>query len=72
MAAEVTVELDEELARELELACVNSGQSRHEFVHEAIRNHIQRTDFEELRAELRPYAEAQGWMTDEDIFRNVS
>jgi hypothetical protein len=72
MAIEILVELDGELARDLDVACVNSGQSRHEFVHEALRRHIRRTEFEELRAELRPYAEAEGWVTDDDIFRSVS
>jgi predicted transcriptional regulator len=72
MATEILVELDGELARDLDLACVNSGQSRHEFVREALRRHIQRTEFEELSAELRPYAEAEGWITDDDIFRSVS
>lgn len=72
MAVELTLELDREVARELDRARLKSGQSQDAFVREALRRRIGRTEIEELRAELRPYAEAVGWLTDEDVFRSVS
>ena len=72
MATMLTVRLDDELERELELLCEKSGQSRSDFVREALRRQIRQAEFAALRSELMPYAEAQGWVTDEDVFRDVS
>lgn len=72
MATMLTVRLDDELERELETLCEKSGQSRSDFVREALRRQIRQAEFVALRSELMPYAEAQGWLTDEDVFRDVS
>jgi predicted transcriptional regulator len=68
----LTVRLDAELERDLELLCEKSGQSRSDFVRHALRRQIRQAEFAALRSELMPYAEAQGWVTDEDVFRDVS
>ncbi len=72
MATMLTVRLDDELERDLELLCEKSGQSRSDFVRDALRRQIRQAEFAALRSELMPYAEAQGWVTDEDVFRDVS
>ena len=28
--------------------------------------------FKDIRVRLAPFAEAQGWLTDEDVFKNIS
>lgn len=72
MATLVTVRLDDELERELDRLCQTSGLSRSDVVRDALRRQLRRMEFEALRRELMPYAEAQGWLTDEDVFREVS
>jgi predicted transcriptional regulator len=72
MATMLTVRLDDELERDLETLCEKYGQSRSDFVREALRRQIRQAEFAALRSELMPYAEAQGWVTDEDVFRDVS
>lgn len=72
MATLLTVRLDDELEQELERLCETSGLSRSEVVRESLRRQLRRMEFEELRSGLMPYAEAVGWLDDEDVFREVS
>jgi hypothetical protein len=37
-----------------------------------LRRQLALTRFEELRRSVAPFAEAKGWLTDEDVFRSVS
>jgi hypothetical protein len=39
---------------------------------EALRRHLALTQFEDLRKRMMPFAEAAGYLTDEDVFRDVS
>jgi hypothetical protein len=48
------------------------GQTRSEFVREVLRRQLALARFEEFRKEFLPYAEARGYFTDEDVFRDVS
>jgi predicted transcriptional regulator len=72
LATLLTVRLDDELGRELDRMCESSGLTRSDVVRDALRRQLRRMEFEDLRRELMPYAEAQGWLTDEDVFREVS
>jgi predicted transcriptional regulator len=72
MATMLTVRLDDDLERDLDFLCEKSGQSRSDFVRGALRREIRQAEFAALRSELMPYAEAQGWVTDDDVFRDVS
>lgn len=68
----VTIRLDAELERRLEQVAVRSGRSRSDIVREALRRQLSLMHFEQLRQRVMPFAEAQGYLTDEDVFRNVS
>jgi hypothetical protein len=46
--------------------------TRSEFVREALRRQLALSEFEGLRRRIMPFAEAQGYLTDEDVFRDVS
>ena len=70
--AVVTVRLDQKLQRELDKLCKRLGRSRSEVVREALRRQLNLLRFEEARRRLLPYAEARGYLTDEDVFRDVS
>lgn len=72
MKAAVTIRLDEELERRLEEAAQASGKSRSEIVREALRRQLALMRFEQLRQRIMPFAEAEGYLTDEDVFRTVS
>jgi predicted transcriptional regulator len=72
MKAAVTIRLDEDLERRLEEAAQASGRSRSEIVREALRRQLALMRFEQLRQRIMPFAEAEGYLTDEDVFHAVS
>jgi predicted transcriptional regulator len=70
--ATLTIRLDEDTERLLAQSSRRSGKNRSEIAREAIRRQLRIERFRELRAESIPYAEAAGFFTDEDVFREVS
>jgi predicted transcriptional regulator len=72
MAGPLTVRLDEELEEALERYCEASGRSRSEVVREALRRQLALLRFERARERILPFAEARGYLTDEDVFDEVS
>jgi predicted transcriptional regulator len=68
----VTVRLDDDLSPLLEEVCRRSGRSRSEIVREALRRHLTIMKFEQLRRRVMPFAEARGYLTDEDVFKEIS
>jgi len=72
MKSTVTVRLDEDLDRELAEVSEALGRSRSEIVRGALRRQLSVLRFEELREQVMPFAEARGYLTDEDVFEDVS
>jgi len=72
MKSAITVRLDPELERRLDRLAERSGRSRSEIVREALRRQLALFHFEQLRERVMPFAEARGYLTDEDVFRDVS
>lgn len=70
--ATLTIRLDKELEDLLANASRRTGKNRSEIVREALRRQIRLENFEELRRRIMPFAEARGYLTDEDIFSKVS
>ena len=70
--ATLTIRLDEKLERELARLAKKSGRTKSEVARDALRRQLLVQEFRQLRQELMPYAEAVGWLTDEDVFRDVS
>jgi predicted transcriptional regulator len=68
----VTIRLDPELERRLDQVARRSGRSRSEVVRDALRRQLAVSQFEDLRRRIMPFAEARGYLTDEDVFRDVS
>ena len=66
-----TIRLDPELEGQLDEAARRSGRTRSEFVREALRRQIALAEFEDLRRRIMPFAEARGYLTDEDVFLDV-
>lgn len=68
----LTIRLDPDLEEQLERVVERSGRSRSDFVREAIRRQLAISQLEDLRRRIMPFAEARGYLTDEDVFRDVS
>lgn len=68
----LTIRLDVDLQRRLTKAARRSGRTRSEVVRDALRRQLAVAQFEDLRRRIMPFAEAQGYLTDEDVFRDVS
>jgi metal-responsive CopG/Arc/MetJ family transcriptional regulator len=68
----LTIRLDKDLEQMLNKASKQFGKTRSEIVREALRRQLRIDQFESLRKSIIPFAEARGFMTDEDIFSKVS
>jgi metal-responsive CopG/Arc/MetJ family transcriptional regulator len=68
----ITVRLDEDLAPILDEVCRRSGRTRSEVIREALGRHLAQLRFVHLRRRVMPFAEARGYLTDEDVFNQVS
>lgn len=68
----VTIRLEPRIQRELDRLSRELGRSRSEIVRDAVRRQVALLRFERSRRALLPLAEAQGILTDEDVFRVVS
>ena len=72
MKTAVTIRLDESLEELLDRVCRDTGRSRSEVIRDALRRQLTIQLFEEARRRVMPFAEARGYLTDEDIFEIVS
>ncbi len=70
--ATVTIRLDAKLQRDLDRLSRQLGRSRSDLVRDAVRRQVALLQFERSRRELVPLAEAEGILTDEDVFKIVS
>ena len=68
----VTIRLDDDLQRQLDRVSRELGLTRSEVIREALRRQLSLLRFEAARERLMPLAEARGYLTDEDVFRDVS
>jgi predicted transcriptional regulator len=68
----LTIRLDPELERQLAQVARRSGRSRSQVVRDALRRQLAIAQFRDLRRRIMPLAEAAGYLTDEDVFRDVS
>lgn len=72
METSITILLGDKLRRELDDASKQTGRSRDDIVRDCIKRQLQLLRFEKLRQHLMPLAEARGYLTDEDVLRDVS
>jgi predicted transcriptional regulator len=68
----LTIRLDQDLEDLLNKASRRSGRNRSEVAREALRRQLRVTQFEALRRKIMPFAEARGYLTDDDVFADVS
>lgn len=70
--ATLSIRLDEDLDRLLGKASRQIGKNRSEVARDALRRQLRLTQFEAIRRRMMPFAEARGFLTDEDVFAQVS
>jgi len=68
----ITIRLDKRLTSLLKENMSKTGASQSEIVRKALENHLLVQRFEHLRQKAMPFAEAQGILTDEDVFKAIS
>ena len=68
----VTFRIETELKRALDEVCDRLDRTRSKVVRDALRRHLSLMRFEYTRRRIRPYAPSRGYLTDQDVFRDVS
>jgi predicted transcriptional regulator len=72
MSNVITVRIDEEVKVMLDSFSKRSKTGKNEIINKALRHYIYLQEVKEIREELRPYAEAQGYYKEDDLFESIS
>lgn len=65
----LTIRIPDALRKELKTLSRSENKAVSDIVRESIRSHVALERFRSLRSRVLPFAEAQGILTDEDVFR---
>lgn len=68
----VTLRLEPELQKLLDKVCQQSGRTRSDVLRDALKRQLSILRFEQLRRRVLPFAEARGYLTDEDVSKAIS
>ena len=68
----ITIRLPDELRSDLQKLSQEQSKPVSDLVRESIRRYVAVEKFRALRKKVLPFAEAQGFLTDEDVFRAIS
>lgn len=68
----ITFRASKELLKELQSICNTENISVSDVIREAIKRYLAIYKFRSLRNKVLPLAEAQGILTDEDVFKLIS
>jgi len=68
----ITIRLPEKLQRDLDRVVQAEKTSKSDIIRDAITRYIALKRFQQLRKKILPFAEAEGLITDEDIFKAIS
>ncbi|MFY9271236.1 MAG: ribbon-helix-helix protein, CopG family [Candidatus Manganitrophaceae bacterium] len=72
MGDTITIRLPEKLQRDLARVVKASKTSKSDVIRDAIERYIALKRFQQLRKKVLPFAEAEGLVTDEDVFKTIS
>ena len=72
MRETITISLPGSLRERLDKMVETAQVNRSDVVREALRQYLQREEFQRLRREMIPQAQKQGVYTDEDVFERIS
>lgn len=68
----LTIRLPDDLRDELETISKEEHKAVSDIVRESIRRHVAIQRFRALRRKVLPFAEAQGLISDDDVFKALS
>jgi predicted transcriptional regulator len=68
----LTIRIPKTLRKELDALCEEEQRPASDVVRDSLRRYIAAQKFRRLRGKTLPFAEAQGFLTDEDVFGAVS
>jgi predicted transcriptional regulator len=68
----LTIRLPDDLRDDLQKLSEELSKPVSDIVRESIRRYVAVERFRALRKKVLPFAEAQGYLTDEDIFKAIS
>ena len=68
----LTVRIDDQLRNELQQISENEHVAVSDLVRDSLRKYVQVRKFRGLRNTVLPLAEAEGYLTDEDVFGDIS
>ncbi|MBN1360788.1 MAG: ribbon-helix-helix protein, CopG family [Sedimentisphaerales bacterium] len=68
----LSIRLPDELKDDLQRLSEEQSKPVSDIVRESIRRYVAVEKFRSLRKKVLPFAEAQGFLTDEDIFKAIS
>ena len=68
----LTIRLDKSLERLLSRLSKRMGRTRSDLARDALRRQLALFQFEDMRRKVLPFAEARGYLTDEDVIQDVS
>ncbi len=72
MRKTITISVPEEIKNEIDRVVREEGISRSDVVRESLRDYLFLRRFRRLRARMMAKANAQGIVTDEDVFTKIS
>ena len=67
----LTIRIDDELENDLEQLAKAQHRTKSDLAREMLRKRIAVEHFRALRHKALPLAEAAGYLTDEDVFRDI-
>jgi len=65
----LTIRLPDELREDLQKLSAEQNKPVSAIVRESVRRYVVVEKFRSLRTKVLPFAEAQGYLTDEDVFK---
>ena len=68
----LTIQLDDRLDAELTDFLARTGRGRSEFALDALKRQLALARLDEIAGHMAAFAEAHGWCTDDDVFRELS
>jgi hypothetical protein len=68
----ITTRLDDAFERALDQARTCTGRTRSDFARDALRRRLALRRLERVRGRALPLVESPGYLTDDDVFRDVS
>ena len=68
----LTIRIDPDLRKLLDKVCKQSGRTRSDVVRDSLKRQLSVIHFERLRRQVLPFAEARGYLTDEDVNKVLS